>query len=98
MLHQTTKGYKMAWNSKDTALALQGFGALAGAYGQYKNGKARNKLLSQQFDYAKKQDALALAKQDKAQKNLDDAFSYSDLNPNKKKKKNTLDTLDTATA
>jgi len=77
----------MAWDSKDTALALQGFGALANAYGQYDTGKKRNKLLQDQFNYAKKQDALVLAKQNKAQSNLDDAFSYSDLNPNKKKKK-----------
>jgi len=77
----------MAWDSKDTALSLQGFGSLADAYGQYENGKKRNKLLEQQFAYAKKQDALALAKQKKAQNNLDDAFTYSDLNPNKKKKK-----------
>jgi len=82
----------MAWDSKNTAMALQGVGALANAYGQYKNGKKRNQLLEQQFNYAKKQDALALSKQNKAQSNLDDAFSYSDLNPNKKKKKNSLDT------
>jgi len=86
----------MAWDSKDTALTLQGVGALANAWGQYENGKKRNKLLGQQFEYAKQQDASALAKQNKAQSNLDDAFSYSDLNPNKKKKKK--DTLDTGSS
>jgi len=80
----------MAWDNKDSALALQGIGSLASAWGQYKTSKKRNKLLQDQFNYAKKQDALALAKQNKAQDNLDDAFSYSDLNPNKKKKKDTL--------
>ena len=86
----------MAWDSKDTALTLQGVGALASAWGQYKTNKKRNQLLADQFNYAKKQDALALSKQNKAQSNLDNAFSYSDLNPNKKKKKK--DTLDTVTA
>jgi hypothetical protein len=81
----------MAWDSKDTALTLQGVGSLANAWGQYKTNKKRNKLLEQQFNYAKEQDALALAKQNKAQSNLDSAFSYSDLNPNKKKKKNSID-------
>ena len=90
----------MEWDSTDTALTLKGIGALANAYGQYSIGKKRNKLLQDQFDYAKKQDSLALTKQSTAQKNLDDAFSYSDLNPNKKKKKkNSLDvTSNTATA
>ena len=83
----------MAWDSKDSALALQGVGALAGAYGQYKTNKKRNQILQDQFNYAKQQDALTLKKENKAQSNLDDAFSYTDLNPNKKKKKK--DTLDT---
>ena len=88
----------MAWDNKDTALALQGFGALVGAYGQYKTDKRRNKLLQEQFDYAKKQDALALAKQNKAQSNLEDAFSDSDLNPTKKKKKKTDPYLDSGSS
>jgi hypothetical protein len=80
----------MTWDNKDTALALQGAGSLASAWGQYESNKKRNKILQQQLDYAKEQDALALAKQNKAQDNLDSAFSYSDLNPNKKKKKDPL--------
>ena len=80
----------MPFNFKDAALGLQGVGALASAWGQYETGKQRNKLLKEQLDYAKKQDALALNKQKQAQSNLEDAFSYSDLNLNKKKKKNTL--------
>jgi len=82
----------MAWDSKDTALLIQGAGALASAYGQWDNGKKKNKILQEQFDYAKKQDALALSKQKQAQSNLEDAFSYSDLNTKKKKKKTTDET------
>ena len=74
----------MAWDSKDTALAIQGFGSLASAWGQYETDKKRNKLLQNQLNYEKEKDTLALAKMDAAQTNLDDAFSASLL---KKKKK-----------
>ncbi len=74
----------MAWDSKDTALAIQGFGSLASAWGQYETDKKKNKLLENQLNYEKEKDALALAKMDTAQGNLDDAFAQSPL---KKKKK-----------
>ena len=77
----------MTWDSKDKALAIQGVGSLASAWGQYETGKTRNKLMQQQFDYQKSLDTKAFAKQDEAQKNLDDAFADSDFNIKKKKKK-----------
>jgi len=89
---------KMKLDLKDLGAGLQGIGAVAGAWGQYESEKKRNKLLQEQLDYAKKQDALSLAKENKAQKNLEDAFSYSDLNPNKKKKKKTDSYLDSGSS
>lgn len=75
----------MAWDSKDTALAIQGVGALAGAWGQYESDKVRNRLLNEQFKYAQSQDAMAIEKQNLAQSNLEDAFDASALNKKKKK-------------
>lgn len=74
----------MAWDSKDTALTIQGVGSLASAWGQYKTDKKRNELLENQLNYEKEKDALATAKMDTAQNALDDAFSDF---LNKKKKK-----------
>ena len=82
----------MAWDNKDTALAIQGVGSLASAWGQYESDKKRNKLLQQQLDYEQKQNDLANQKQVQAQASLDNAFDTADLNLNKKKKKkNPLD-------
>ena len=77
----------MAWTTRDTALTIGGVGSLASAWGQYKTDKERNKLIEKQMDYDKKQDDIAHAKDDKAQANLDDAFTNSDFNVKKKKKK-----------
>jgi len=77
----------MAWDSKDTALTIQGIGGLAGAWGQYQTDKERNKLLKKQLTYEQEQNDIANQKQIQAQTNLDDAFSTSDLNTKKKKKK-----------
>jgi len=90
----------MAWNSKDTALAIQGLGSLASAWGQYETDTKRNKLIKEEMDYKKSLDARAFAKADNAQINLDDAFSNSDLNTKKKKKKydaSGAEIVDTAT-
>lgn len=77
----------MAWDNKDTALTIQGLGSLASAWGQYETDKQRNKLIKEEMDYRKSLDTRALAKEDLAQANLDDAFASSDFNINKKKKK-----------
>ena len=77
----------MAWDSKDTALTIQGLGSLAGAWGQYETDKQRNKLIKEEMDYKKSLDARAMAKEDLAQANYDNAFSVSSFNINKKKKK-----------
>lgn len=76
----------MAWNSKDTALAIQGFGALAGAWGQYESDKTKNKLLNKQLDYENQKDLVATTKMDTAQSNLEDAFNNSAFGKKKKKK------------
>ena len=76
----------MSWG-----LAIQGLGALAGAWGQYETGKKQAKIEQEKFDYAKQRDALADGKADEAQANLDNAFEDSILNTNKKKKKKTDD-------
>ena len=78
----------MAWDSKDTALTIQGVGSLASAWGQYETGKEKNKLLKSQLQYEKDKDKIANAKMDTAQSNLEDAWENSTLN--KKKKKTTL--------
>lgn len=75
----------MAWNSKDTALTINGIGSLASAWGQYKSDQTRNSLINKQLDYEIKKDNTRLKKMDKAQKNLDDAFADSALNKKKKK-------------
>ena len=77
----------MSLDNKDKALVIQGIGAIVSAYGQYKTDKSRNKLAKEQFEYEKSLDARAIAQQDKAQKNFDDAFADSDFNVMKKKKK-----------
>lgn len=81
------------WDSKDTALTMQAAGTVAGAWGQYESDKKRNKLLSEQFDYEKQKDKVAQGRLDKAQASLDDAFDNSILNPNKKKKDTTAESL-----
>ncbi|MBE0498570.1 MAG: hypothetical protein IBX43_04935 [Campylobacterales bacterium] len=82
----------MAWDSKDTALSIQGIGTLASAWGKYETDKTRNKLLKEQLDYEKQKDSLANAKTDMAQKNYDDAFLPTpDMTKKKKKADGTLD-------
>ena len=76
----------MTWNNRDTALTIQGVGALAGAWGQYKTDKQKNKLIAREIENDEKREALALANATKAQANLDDAFATSDFNVKKKKK------------
>lgn len=58
----------------DIGSTLKGIGSLAGAWGNYESGKAQNKMLKEQFDYAKKRDALVLAKLDERQDVINDAF------------------------
>jgi len=82
----------MGLGTKDYALIINGIGSLAGAFGQYKTDKERNKLIKEELEYKKSLDTDAINKQNKAQKNLDDAFSESDFNIKNKKKKN-LDAL-----
>lgn len=79
------------YNSRGAGLAIQGIGALAGAWGQYENGVADRKQREKEFEYQKELDTKAFDKQDLAQSNLDDAFASSDFNLKKKKKK--LDAL-----
>ncbi|MDT8337570.1 MAG: hypothetical protein RQ763_00080 [Sulfurimonas sp.] len=81
----------MSWNSGDTSMTIQGLGALAGAWGQYETGKEANKIKKEQLAYEKQKDDAYNAKIDKAQTNLDDAFSDSIFNVNNKKKKNPYD-------
>jgi len=78
------------WDSKDTALTIQGLGSLAGAWGQYENGKEANKLIKKQLQYEKDKDTYAKGQMTKAQTNLEDAWTDSSLN--KKKKTDTLAT------
>lgn len=54
---------------------LQGVGSLAGAWGQYENGKETSKLKKQQLEYEMSKDTLANAKLDSQQKSWDDAWS-----------------------
>ena len=65
--------------------ALQLGGSLASAWGQYQTDKKRNKLIENDMAYKKALDARAIEKENKAQANLDDAFSISDFNIKKKK-------------
>jgi len=77
----------MAWTTRDTALTIGGVGSLASAWGQYKTDKERNRLINKQMAYDKERNDKADAKLNQAQDNLDDAFSDSDFNVKKKKKK-----------
>ena len=79
----------MSWG-----LAIQGLGALAGAWGQYESSKKQAKAEKEKLDYMKSRDALADSKSDQAQANLNDAFENSTLNANKKKKKTQAQTID----
>lgn len=76
------------WSAANTGSLLQGFGSIAGAWGNYQSEKERNKRLDQQFAYEQKKDANAAARLDKAQTSLDDAFNDSVFNTAIKKKKN----------
>ena len=87
----------MEWTNQDTALALQGIGAFADAWGSYETDKQKNKLLKEQFDYEKQKDMTYNAKMDSAQQNLEDAFSSSSLAPKKKKNPDGTDVVDTTT-
>ena len=82
----------MAWDSKDTALSIQGIGTIASAWGKYETDKTRNKLLKEQLDFEKARDVRANTRMDMAQKNYDDAFLPTpEMAKKKKKADGTLD-------
>lgn len=72
-----------------TGLALQGLGAVAGAWGQYESGKKQAEIENKKLEYQMGRDALADGKAEQAQSNLENAFLNSDMTQNKKKKKTT---------
>lgn len=75
---------------------LQGIGALAGAWGSYETSKEATKIEKEKLSYEKNKDAIAEAKTQIAQDNLDSALSSVYTTTNKKKKKTS--TLDDAFA
>ena len=79
----------MAWDSNDTALTVSGIGSMLGAWGTYKSNKDALEYEKSKDAKAEARDALAMAKVDEAQLNLEDAFDTSALTPKKKKKKTT---------
>jgi hypothetical protein len=87
----------MPWDSKDTAMTIQGFGSIASAWGQYETDKQKNKLAKEQLDYEKQKDLAMNTKMDLAQSNLDDAFSNSALNKKKKFNADGTPVVDTTT-
>lgn len=78
------------WDSKDTAMTIQGVGSLASAWGDYETNKKKNKLLQERLNYEKQKDTLANEKMALAQSNFDDAFANVDILAKKKKKKDPL--------
>jgi len=54
---------------------LKGAGTLAGAWGQYSMGKEQNKMLKDQFSYAKEKDDYVKKQREKAQSSIDQAFA-----------------------
>jgi len=77
----------MAWNSRDTSLAIQGLGSIAKAWGDYDTSKEKNKIAREALDYEKQQGINADIKTAQAQKNYDDAFAFVPMGVPKKKKK-----------
>lgn len=69
----------MDWSSAFSNInigdTLQGIGSIAGAWGQYENGKESSKLKKKQLEYEMSKDTLANAKLDSQQKSWDDAWS-----------------------
>lgn len=57
------------------ALWIQGAGALASAWGNYKVGKEQNKIEKQKLEYEKNKDKVTANKQAQAQAELDNAMA-----------------------
>lgn len=82
--------------SFDYGLAVQGIGALAGAWGEYETGKEANKLKKEQFEYEKAKDLAMNTKMDSAQLNLDNAFGVPVSGEKKKKNPDGTDVVESA--
>lgn len=81
----------MSLDMQTGGLYVQGIGALASAWGNYKIGKEQNDIAKQLLQYEKDKDTAITTKTAEAQKEFEDGFD-SVFNPKKKKTTEATDT------